>query len=213
MKPQRRWMILVLTLVTFGCAPLTSQALLELSEREGQLYRGLQPALVEAQDTFRITADALITSNANRKAAIMRREAAAERQAIYESLAVPNPPKDIVEEAIGKLVRSNVAVQTMADRQKEAAQKRIQAIVKTFEALDTTLGTVRENQQLIHGYLKARRQIFGRPGESALLPYKTFAETRDYLRQSLKDLEEQFKLAKEMVDAAKKEFGDQGKRP
>jgi hypothetical protein len=212
MKFQAKSLVLIFALITFGCAPLTSRTLLELSEREGQFYRELHPAVLEAQDTFRITADALITSTANRKAAIMRREAAAARQVVYESLAVPNPSKEKVEEAIGKLVGGNVAVHAMVDKQKEAAQMRVQAIDKTFEALDTSLGTIMENQQAIHGYLRARRRSFGRPGSSALFPFKTTAELRDYLRESVKNLEDQFKLAKELVDAARKEFSDQGEK-
>lgn len=173
MKFQRRWLVLILALTTFGCAPLTSRPLLELSEREGQFYRELGPTLLEGQDTFHITADALITSTANRKAAIMRREAAAERQAVYESLAIPNPPRERVEKAIGELVSGNVAVHAMVDKQKEAAETRVQAIVKAFGALDMSLGTIMENHQAIHGYLSARRHILGRPGSSALLPFKS----------------------------------------
>ena len=212
MKFRGKSLVLIVALITFGCAPLTSRALLELSEQEGQFYRDLHPALLEAQETFRVTADALVTSTANRKAAIMRREAAASRQAVYESLVAPNPSEEKVEGAIGKLVGGNIAVHAMVDKQKEAAQIRIQAIDKTFEALDRSLGVIMENQQGIHGYLRARGHIFGRPGSSALFPFKTSAELRDYLRESVKTLDDQFKLAKELVEAAKKEFRDQSEK-
>jgi len=208
MKSQGKWILVALALVSFGCAPLTPRALLELSEREGQFYRELQPALVEAGDTFRITADALITSTVSRQAAIMRREAAPARQVLYESLAKPDLPAGKVEKAVMELVGANKAVQVKTSKQREAAGERIQAIAQTFETMDMTLAAIRENQQAIHSYLEARRRIFGGPGKSAFLPFSTYADLKDYLREAVKNLEEQFKLAKEMVDAAKEEFGD-----
>jgi chromosome segregation ATPase len=212
MRSGRRWLVGVFALVTLGCAPLTSQSLLNLSEREGQFYRKLKPALIEAKDTFRITGDALITGTVRGKAAMMREEAAAERKDIYKALSEPNPSKETVEKAIGKLCSLNASVDAMIEKQKEAGNTRSEAIVKTFETLDTVLETLTENHQMICGYLKARRQIFGRPGSSVILPFKTFAETRDYLDQSIKNLEDQFKLAKELVEAAKEEFDEQKKR-
>jgi hypothetical protein len=214
MKPMRSrgiWILVAMGLMSFGCATLTPRALLELSEREGQFYRELQPALVEAGDTFRITADALITRTVSRQAAIMHREAAPVRKVLYESLAKPDPPAGRVEKAIKDLVEANTAVEVMIDKQKEAAQLRVQAITETFEALDMTLGAIKENQQAIHSYLVARKRIFGGPGKSAFLPFSTYAELKDYLREAVKNLEEQFKLAKEIVDAAEEEFGNQGK--
>ncbi len=208
MKSQVKWILVALALVSFGCAPLTPRALLELSEREGQFYRELQPALVEAGDTFRITAGALITSTVSRQAAIMRREAAPARQVLYESLAKPDLPAGKVEKAVMELVEANTSVQVMTGKQKEAAGERVRAIVQTFETLDMTLGPIRENQQAIHSYLGARKRIFGGPGKSAFLPFSTYAELKDYLREAVENLEGQFKLAKEIVDDAKEEFGD-----
>jgi hypothetical protein len=78
--------------------------------------------------------------------------------------------------------------------------------------LDTTLGAIKNNHQVIYGYLKVRRQIVGRPGGSAFLPFKTYEESRNHLLQSMKDLEDQFKLAGELVETAKEEFDEQRKR-
>jgi hypothetical protein len=212
MKSRRKWAVLVFALVAFGCAPITSRALLDLSEREGEFYQKLQPALLEAKDTFRLTGDQLITGNAMLKASAMYLEAETESQAIWESLAVPNPSKAAVEKAIKKLVSMNTSVDAMVDKQKEAGKTKVEAVVKTFGALDTTLGTIKENHQIIYGYLKARRQIFGRPGSLAFLPFKTYAESRDHLLQSVKDLDDQFKLARDLVDAASEQFGEQSER-
>jgi len=212
MKSRKRWIILVFVLVTFGCSPLTSGALVELSRHEGEFYGKLQPALVEAKDTFRVTANALITGTASRKAAAMRREATAERQTIYQSLAASNPPQETVEKAIGRLVSMNAAVDAMVDKQTEAAKTRVEAIAKTFDALDATLGRIRENHQVLQGHLGARRHIFARPGSPAFVSFKTSAETRDRLSQSVKSLEDQFKLAGELVEAAREEFDEQHKR-
>lgn len=209
MKSRRKWTVLAFALIAFGCAPITSRALLDLSEREGEFYLKLRPTLVEAKDTFRTTGDQLITGNAMLKASAMYLVGANESQAIYKSLAAPNPPKETVEKAVGKLVSMTAAVDAMVDKQNKAGKMRIEAIEKTFDALDKTLGTIKENHQVIHAYLKARRQIFGRSVSSVFLPFKTFAETRDYLHESTKDLEEQFKLAKELVEAAKEEFDEQ----
>lgn len=211
MKPQGTWPLVTLVLVACGCAPIPSRALLELSEREGRFYHELRPALVQARDTFDLTADALITSTANRQAAITRREATPTRQAIYESLAAPDPSTGAVEMAIRDLITANVAIQVRIEKEKAAGQQRLVAIVQTFEALDTTLGAITENQQAIHGHLEGRRRLFGGPGRSAFLPFTTIAELRASLRQSIDTLEAQFKLAKELVNAAKKEFGDQVK--
>lgn len=211
MKSQHRWLLVALPLIAFGCAPTPSRTLLELSEREGQFYRELRPALVQARDTLEITADALITSTANRQAAIMRREAATTRQAIYESLAGAEPSSAAVAKAIGDLATTNAAVEATIEKEKAAGQQRIVALVQTFQALDTTLGVITENQQAIHGYIEGRKRLFGGPGRSAFFPFTTFAELRASLREAIETLKEQFKLAKELVNAAKKEFGDQGK--
>lgn len=212
MKSRTKWGVLLFVAVAFGCAPITSRALLDLSELEGEYYRKLQPTLVEAKDTFRTTGDQLVTGNAMLKASAMYLEAETESQAIYKSLAVPNPSKEAVEKSIRKLVTISTSVDAMVAKQKEAGKIRIEAVAKAFGALDTTLGTIRENHHVIHGYLKARRQIVGRPGSSGFLPSKTYTESRDHLLQSVKDLEDQFKLAGELVETVKEEFNEQRKR-
>lgn len=198
MKSQGKWILVALALVSFGCAPLTPRALLELSEREGQFYRELQPALVEAGDTFRITAEALISRTVYRQAAIIRREAATSRQTIYESLAEPNLPKGEVNKAIEALASANTSVQRKMDMLEETTQLRIRAIEETFVALDTVLQAIRENQNVIHSYLRKRKGILGGREKPVFLPPATSAELRDYLREVSKNLEEEFKLAKEL---------------
>ncbi|NIQ37685.1 MAG: hypothetical protein GTN81_03745 [Proteobacteria bacterium] len=209
MKSREKWRVIGLLLITSGCAPLASRDLLKVSEEETRFYKELRPALVQAQDTFRVTSDALITSTTRRRAAIMRRQAAADRQAIYRSVAVPDPPTGSVEGAIEKLAEANAAVRAKTENEKEAGELRANAILDTFKALDTTLEGITRNQQAIHAYLGARRRAFGGPGRSAFLPYRDFADLRDYLRETVDDLREQFKLAKDLVDAARKEFGEE----
>jgi hypothetical protein len=207
MKP-KEICLMMLTLLTFGCSPIPSKALVALSEREGQFYSELRPALGEARNTFQVTADALVTNRVERQAAIMRREAAPRRLAIYEALASPNPTAKSVGKAIGDLALANAAVQAMLDKESEAAQLRMRTIDEAFATSNTALDKIMENQRALHGYLRARRHIFGGPGRSAFFQYSTFAELMVSLEQAIDTLDEQFKLAKELVDTAKEEFGN-----
>jgi hypothetical protein len=188
-----------------ACSTLgTPKSVIEVSQAEMEYYQNLRPALRTARSAFERSSVALDTSIAALEENRLIDESLAKRAGIYRSMAKalssPGVSTGEVRKAIDELVRIDRRISEHLKALDEANDVRREAISETFAALDRSLRVIVENKQVIHSHLE---------GRSASPSITSFGDAIRWLKENNEMLKEQFELAKEIVEEARDQFGDE----
>jgi hypothetical protein len=205
---RQRLSALLLTASVFSlmaCTTLkTPKSVIELSQAEMEYYQNLRPALRTAKTAFERSSLALDTSIAALEENRLIDESLAKREEVFRSMAKalssPRVSTEEVRKAIDGLVRIDLRITEHLKALDEANEVRRKAISETFTALDRSLRVIVENKQVIHSHLE---------GKSASPSITSFEDVIRWLKENSEMLQEQFELAKEIVEEARGQFGDE----
>lgn len=198
-------LLVALVFSLMACTTLrASESVIELSQAEMEYYQNLRPAMRTAKTAFERSSLALDTSIAALEENRLIDESLAKREEVFRSmvkaLSSPRVSTEEVRKAVDGLVRIDRRIAEHLKALDEANEVRRKAISETFTALDRSLRVIVENKQVIHSHLE---------GKSASPSITSFEDAIRWLKENSKMLEEQFELAKEIVEEARGQFGDE----
>ncbi len=182
----------------------TPKSVIEVSKAEEEYYQNLFPALQTAKVAFEQSSAALDKSIIALEENNLIEESLAKREDVYRSAIMELSSQDFstedVRKAIDKLVTTDQRISKQIQALDEANEVRRKAILETFTAMDKSLRFIIKNKQVIHAHLE---------GKSAFPPITSFEDAILWLKETSKQLKEQFELAKQIVEEARTQFGDQ----
>lgn len=191
-----------LVALSAGCAALgPPESVVELSREQEAYYQDLRPALRAGQDAFRESAAALERAKAALAENRLIEESLARREEIYRSVA-----RDLgsaggvggaARKAVEDLVKTDQQIQEQVRTFAAASEVRRKAVLDAFDVLGRSLQNLIENERMILAHLESR---------AALPPLTNVQDAVRALKDTTKRLQEQFQLAREIAEEARRQF-------